>query len=216
MLHNKTLSRPIKKGSAGEATWAVSYADFLMVLLSFFIVFFSVDQKSILHKIVTGIQTTSGASGTSQATTTTAGAAATQTQDFESGMAALAKIMPQSTVSQYHGTARLEIVLPDNIYSLGEYKAPEKIIAPIVEHLKKFESQISITVVGHSDVTGFQKNRPVIGTNNTTLAGVRAAYASIYFQNQLPGADVATQTSSNHARSTRSLTLYVEEKKVSP
>jgi hypothetical protein len=238
MLHKGSLRTSSNRHGGGhDSSWAVSYADFLMVLLSFFIIFFSADSHNPLHKIMLDLSGKKQVSevtyedkggridnipGTGSGTGLAAGAGAgldgaagpggkTATgEDAESIFSSIANDLTGVKVSSNKKSDWIAFDLPADIYKLGSYDAPIAELNKILPQLKKYSKEISITIIGHSDATAFNGNRPVIGSSNLTLSSVRAAYASIYVQKELPDVLVSTQASSNQNRNTRSLTFIIK------
>jgi flagellar motor protein MotB len=203
-----TLAAPIRRNRPAEAGWAVSYADFLMVLLSFFILFFSTDRSSILNHVLVDLHGASrGPSSASGTGTSADGLALTSTEILED----LARKLPGVDLRLAKDRKRIELRLSDGLYRFGEFRAPETSLAPVLGALAPYQDRLLLTVVGHADATRYQRDTPVIEKNNRTLAGVRAAYAASYIETRLPGLRIQTRTTNRDARRARSLTILIEE-----
>ncbi len=225
MLHKRSLVRSVHKhGKGHDSSWAVSYADFLMVLLSFFIIFFSTDKQSPLHRLILDLSTKERAArGVAQVSSDTLpngsaiGDAVKDNKENNQNRFKFSMISEEFKdvkIESSDAPEQISIFLPDNIYPKGAYLAPETELLGIVNKLKKYSKEISITVVGHSDATKFSVSTPVIQANNLTLASVRAAYASIYIQNKLPEVSVSSQAFNSKNRESRSLTIVIKPKAI--
>jgi flagellar motor protein MotB len=211
-----------------EGGWAVSYADFLMVLLSFFIVFFSFDEKSSLHNIVVSLAQHSspvvanlgaGEGGTAKAGNIgignigNGGGPGTGTGGYGNDvLTRVSSIFKDSKIEAFATKERIVVDLPNDIYRAGAYQVPEQDLSAILSALAPYQSEISITIMGHADGTVFQHSRKVV-KDNLTLASLRAAYASTHVQQILPKAQVWIQASEHSARKTRSLSFVIEPRK---
>jgi flagellar motor protein MotB len=201
---------PAGKNHSAES-WAVSYADFLMVLLSFFIVFYSFDEKSVLHNVVVSISKTTGGAVDSNKTGAMGG-------DVPDGifnhkvLTEVSAMFRDAKVEAVVSKERIVVDLPDNIYPIGGYKVPAEKLDAILKSLEKYQAELSITVMGHADGVGFQNKTRVV-KDNLTLSSMRAAYASSHIQEVLPQAQVWIQASDDSKRKTRSISFVIEPRK---
>jgi flagellar motor protein MotB len=211
------LSTPNK--SHQEAGWAVSYADFLMVLLSFFIVFFSFDEKSALHNIVVSLsnQNPGGASAAGNGTGNGVSAPMSGTDEIQlydnAVLAKVANVFKLNKTETFVSKERVVVDLPADIYKVGSYTIPQKDLDAVLKSLTPYQKEISITVMGYSDTTAFQDSKNRVVKDNLTLSSMRAAYASNYIQQTLPQVQVWIQASEDGKRKTRSLSLVIEARK---
>jgi flagellar motor protein MotB len=208
-----------------EAGWAVSYADFLMVLLSFFIVFFSFDEKSALHNIVVSLNnnapTAAAGAGAGNGSGSGAGggllnAEKTDTvEKFDTEvLSKVAGVFKLNKTETSVTKERVVVDLPADVYRLGSYTVPRAQLDSVLKALIPYQGEISITVMGYSDSNAFPdgaKKRVV--KDNLTLSSMRAAYASNYIQQILPQTQVLIQASEEGKRQTRSLSLVIEARK---
>jgi flagellar motor protein MotB len=195
---------PPRYAKAADATWAVSYADFLMVLLSFFIIFFSADQKSPLHRIVLDF------AGAGKAAQILGSGNATANGEAGSIFADLSSSVGKGKIRAVETADEIVLDLPENIYPKGSFAAPKAELEEVIQKLEKHSGEVRVIVIGHSDQTSFSKRKAVIDGNNLTLSSVRAAYASIYLQTRLPKVPISTRTTFRDERNTRSLTLVIQ------
>jgi flagellar motor protein MotB len=227
------ISARISRSS--EGSWAVSYADFLMVLLSFFIVFFSINDQSPLHFIIKDLEKLSGGkSGTSNSTGTESAPnisekpsvpgqgqetseRQTPVRTLVTGQPSdvldrLAGILPNSILTEQRKVKQLTINLRNDIYGVGKFEIPASELEPVISELRAYQGHLGITVLGHSDPIAFAVNGKSLARDNTTLSSVRAAYAATYLQSRLPQAKVWTQAQYDDSRQTRSLSIILEER----
>ena len=211
------LRTPEKK--THDQTWAISYADFLMVLLSFFIIFFSTKEESYLHVIAqdilkgyhgkvvgTGVESAMGTNlGTGMAT----------------GTAGLSDGKILTTLSEQLKNAKLDtnatpnkliIELPNDVYLVGQYQAPQAELKKIADAIADHQKSLMLTVIGHSDQQKFPSDRKDYVNDNLTLASARATLASKFLRKEIPGITLRSMVDESNVRDTRSLTLMIEEK----
>lgn len=192
--------------------WAISYADFLMVLLSFFILFFSVDsevKQDVIQRILkdTQLKTTSSGMGGGSAR----------------GPSGIAGMPTKSLVEALKGLdikieeSKKKIILefPDNIYSLGQFQVTSDIknqMGILFKSLTPYYSQIQITFVGHTDQMPFFRNDSML-KDNFDLSVMRATKALQYSLSLGTPIDrVSAKGSADASRNSRTLSLIIEPK----
>lgn len=208
--------------------WAISYADFLMVLLSFFILFFSVDEqtkKSVIDQIV-DIDLSEmknkvrGASGKEDG--------ATQGEDADGrDVAALPKVggLPDDALESIVSGMEVEveptkkslrIIFPDNIYEHGEIDLgyfQKKELEELLGRLKPYLSEVEVVFVGHTDATQIRgSKRSSLLRDNFDLSVLRASKALQFALDlSLPASQFAAKGSASGERNTRSLSIIIRE-----
>jgi len=208
-----TLAKSSHAKGGGEGLWAISYADFLMVLLSFFIIFFSLEKndsksesKSVLSKLAinfnevsegakSGIRKISEPTAVSLGNKVVINDLSTKFKDSQS------IVVPDEE--------KIIINLPDNIYRAGEFEVTKPILDKVLLKFEGLQEKIQITVVGYSDDVKFASKGRRVVNENFTLAAVRASYAAKYIKNKLPNFKVNTHIDENMARNTRSISLVI-------
>jgi flagellar motor protein MotB len=173
-------------------SWAVSYADFLMVLLSFFIIFFSVDKnerKELIEQIAstTGGPNSAGAQQAPAKKGSQGGPAeepgtskASNQRRLPSGISEVAKGLDGFFVEHEDKSQKLYIYFDDNMFRPGEIEMPRDQIHKLNQILTRVEpymKDVNITFIGHTDssVVSRGKNRYV--SNNFDLSSLRATKA---------------------------------------
>jgi flagellar motor protein MotB len=158
-------------------SWAVSYADFLMVLLSFFIIFFSVDGNKKTDLIDQIAAETLGAGKNKPAGYTNKSLTNTR---LPSGVAEVANGVDGMFVERPDKSQKLYIYFDDNIYAPGQLDLNEAQIQnlrKILSSLQPFMDNISITFVGHTDSTAVSISRNRFIDDNFDLSSLRATKA---------------------------------------
>jgi len=198
-----------------EGVWAVSYADFLMVLLTFFILFFSIDSKGPLAKVALSFQNGGKGAEADSASTPAATGLSQGRKPASVHLEALSKLFKTSAFkTENDRNGSLILTLPDDTYGVGKYEAPAALLDRIAETLRPYDGKVAVQVIGHADPIGFPDgNSRVIG-NNLTLSSFRAVLASEYLQKGLPNTFISMRASQKSARKSRSLTLFIRESDV--
>lgn len=184
--------------------WAISYADFLMVLLSFFILFFStdaVDKNSIIYQISKHVNqkmgeggSKAGGSGSASGSSTAAsapdssgaatGSASSSTErdvaSLKGNAQALAEALKAHSVSVAVEQQKILFNFPDNIYAVGEYSMTDEVkevLKDTLTLLQPYYGSIDITIVGHTDSTNVRQSSAKLIKNNFDLSVFRATRA---------------------------------------
>lgn len=174
-----------------DHTWAVSYADFLMVLLSFFIIFFSQSDgaENVIFKITQELGKNSGQQGSAnQSSTAPEKAGNFSGQHPGAGpldRMALSKELKKEfsnfTFMENEKERAISILLPENIYNSGAYHLQDEAkqqFAELVKRLLPFKNAITITITGHTDISSVTPSRLKKFGDNTELSSLRAYYAT--------------------------------------
>jgi len=195
--------------------WAVAYSDFLMVLLSFFILFFSIDsdeKDSLIREIVKATDTQTHAGGRSPDSTqssTDVQAPAIEQINSQSLVDALKDFKIEVETDK----KSIEFLFPDNIFSIGQFDLADDTKSQLLEllnRLKPFESQVEITIVGHTDSLPLKRNPTAILNDNYALSVVRATRAVQFaVANGMSPASVAAKGSADARRRSRTLSVVV-------
>lgn len=162
---------PVEGVHDDSHSWAVSYADFLMVLLSFFVIFFSLDtekKEEIFQRLIAGTP----APGTEQKSN--------GTDRLPEGVSAVVTNIDGLYVSRPDEKQKLFIYFEDNIYSPGQLDLNEVQIDKlkgILTKLQPFMKEINITFIGHTDSTTVSVSRNRFISDNFDLSSLRATKA---------------------------------------
>ncbi len=184
--------------------WAISYADFLMVLLSFFIIFFSVDKdkkEHIIDQILLLTGNMKSANGESQ--TARKPAALPQFQVEIPGVVKVADSAQRT----------LTLHLPDDIYRRGSLDLSDEggdLLEKIFVSLKPHVEDLDFLLIGHSDASPVVTLKKIGINNNFELSAQRASRAvHVALRLGVPQLNLSVVGAANNHRNTRSLSVQV-------
>jgi flagellar motor protein MotB len=198
------LLRPRRETNRDEGSWAISYADFLMVLLTFFIFFYSDQSKNTLARVINEITSGSGTLSPAKFISRPEQASTGVLQQVS------AIVRESSYATDHNGKGYLLIEMPQNIYSVGGYQPPA-VVQTVLEKLRKFDGKLEIEIQGHADAVPFRagsENR-VINTN-LNLSAYRAVLLTQHFQSQMPNTRFSIKASDQSQKS-RTFSLIIRE-----
>lgn len=192
--------------------WAVSYADFLMVLLSFFIIFFSFnkeDKKTAIDDIVAYSTKIMGADSPSTKRAPSS---------FESSPNTIKNLEGKFngfSLETQEDLRALNIRFPDDIYKKGRADLDGDARAQfeaMITILSKFNGKVKITFIGHTDQTVLV-NQQYPGINdNFDLSALRASQAlRLAIKSGLNPQKLFLAGSAENKRNSRTLSVYIEE-----
>lgn len=207
----------------GEHSWAVSYADFLMVLLSFFILFFSVDadkKDSIIERILTdsrtGIGSESGAGSANQSQGGTAQGRQPLGIASEASLPSLEGQLKNYQFSYQKKEQELIVHLPDNIFKAGALNmdlSHQSVFEQLLTILEPYRTQIDLVIIGHTDHEPVRRVKSRVIADNLDVSVMRAAKAvQMALRRGWAPENLAAKGSSHWQRSTRSLSFVIREK----
>lgn len=192
--------------------WAVSYADFLMVLLSFFVIFFSIDsseKESLIDSIAakSDFDKNKG-SGGKQADRTVA-----SYSTLPAGIQEVGEQLEGFFVEKVDGKQKLFIYMDDNIYPPGKIDLPAQHIEKLKEiltNLEPYNGKINITFIGHTDQSVVSKSRSKHIKDNFDLSSLRATRAlQQAVKADFDPSHMYAQGVAEHTRGTRTLSLVI-------
>jgi len=195
--------------------WAISYADFLMVLLSFFVIFFSADDKkreNMIFQIVSElkiphVQVAGG--GVGRAITSIG-----SDNLSDSLSAQLRKALSGRKVEINEGRDSVTINLPDDIYTVGGVNLNEESEATLLEILEKVQPDIQSVVIGfigHTDSIPVDGSKHKVLNTNMDISVVRASKALMMGASfGLPVDHMYASGAAQNIRSTRSLSVVIK------
>lgn len=195
--------------------WAVSYCDLLMVLMSFFILFFQIndnkEQASPVRDVMLALKN--------------------ETQEVVSkAPAALANRMPSSAIEKLANVLQSENVqiiedpsgkiitldFRSNLYPPRGYafpKSQQAQLEKILKEIKPFSKNLMITFIGHADESKITMIKDNIIDSNLVLSNLRATRAvEIAFQLGFDPMNVTGQGAGEFSRNTRSLSIRISER----
>lgn len=193
--------------------WAVSYADFLMVLLSFFILFYSIDNKSRDSLILKLSQEFSkDAPKGSQSAGRGPSATSFTKQNHEDLFQSIQGL--NLAVSKDH--LSLVVDFPDDLFPTGRYKLTNKqtqTLTNLLEKLRPYDGKVNLYFEGHTDSAPLIVHRNELVTDNYMLSSLRAMIAlnlakTLNFDEKT----LFMQANSSNIRNSRSLSIRIEPK----
>ncbi|MCC6137385.1 MAG: hypothetical protein IT287_02045 [Bdellovibrionaceae bacterium] len=199
---------------ANASSWAVSYSDFLMTLLCFFVLFFSLDepgQNSLILKISESFK---GATlGSTEHSTPKESKLVSIDNVFS-------KKLEDLKISVTKDKNSLIVHFPENLFETGKYELDDKNLASIKEvfgNLAKYKSHVNLYFEGHTDDQPLHRQVSSIVLDNYLLGSLRAASAlkvakSLGFEEK----DMFIQTTSSHQRNSRTLSIKIQPREAQP
>jgi flagellar motor protein MotB len=197
--------------------WAVSYADFLMVLLSFFILFFSVkpvDKDTLINVISRvrerGLGVGEGLGFPQKQKTVNGSLAPSPAQIVENIKSNLKGI----DFKINDKTKSVTFMLADDIYKQGRILPSvegQNALKELIELLKPYQESLDIVFVGHTDSDPV-KHAKVLGIeNNFDLSALRAAAAVRFALSEgLLKEHLFIHGSADNTRSSKSLSIIAK------
>ncbi len=189
--------------------WAVSYADFLMVLLSFFVIFFSTSpehKESIIRRIVASTDT--------KLTTAEIASDLEKSKDSPSSTnSPLSRLVLEKGVEIETIGDQLVLSLPDDLYQKGHLAlqgASLSLYRELIRSLMIYKNQVELTIIGHTDSTPVKNIRGPFLDNNFAFSATRASEAlKIAAEEGFPVEYLSAKGSADQKRNTRSLSLVL-------
>ena len=197
--------------------WAVSYADFLMVLLSFFILFFSTDTQTKDDIIEVISKKTQKITEGSESSSSLAGTAGTGIDGVD--VDSLINVLKARNVSVEKLKRKIVFRFADNIYGLGEFRLTQdsrQELFAVLDLLKPYYEAVDITIVGHTDSLKLkQRDQKQLIKNNFDLSVFRATRAlEAAIGHGAPIEALAAKGSADFRRNSRTLSLVVTPRNI--
>lgn len=206
---------------AEENTWAVSYADLLMVLLSFFVIFFSVESSknkdALIYKILSEVKNPRAGTGPANGYGQAAQGAKGSRLFTEADAKQMASLFKGLNPAVGRNPASLTLEFPDNVYKSGTYKLKGdslKEFHRVFEMLRPYDMQLEVMIIGHSDSKQVAA-APAGGRkfeDNFELSSLRASAAIREAVTQGFSEDhIRGQAASHNERNTRSISIMIRD-----
>ncbi|MBX3019915.1 MAG: hypothetical protein KF767_18655 [Bdellovibrionaceae bacterium] len=213
-------------GIHAEESWAVSYADMLMVLLAFFVVFFSIDNKSEkddLIDLLSGKKAAAGdreKAGGNVVEQVRVGDKVGQAAEGLEGLQKFVMKLPGFETETRVEGRKLILHFPENIYGPGKYMLTGdmmKSLDEVIDRLKPYQAGVDVAFVGHTDEKQLRASRGRTLANNFDLSSLRASRAlQRAIEMGIKPATLSAQGGAEFSRNTRSLTIVVSLKREDP
>lgn len=186
--------------------WAVSYADLLMVMLSFFVLYFSFAEESPatvekqIHQLAMAMKGISDEKmGTGRGPSS-------------EKMQSLAELLKVNGIKVSEVEDYLLLELDKGVFDSADYVMRKDLrsqVDIVLQAFKPFQTQFALTVIGHAD------KRPLIPRNqflqdNFDLSSLRALNVMKYMISQgIPEHLASARAAGSHDRDARSITLQI-------
>lgn len=191
--------------------WAVSYADFLMALLSFFVLFYSADpdkRENLIFNLSKQFSQYGGGAG--------------ELQKVDRGPAQLSESLVQAANRLNFKVERqgqiLTLNFADNMYRPGRYDFPKKHeqeLKEVLQLLKAHQGSINLYFEGHADNQPLIHHKTSVVKDNYILSSLRASTAlKLASDMGIDENNMFIKASSSNTRNTRSLSIRIEVKGV--
>lgn len=210
--------------------WAVSYADFLMVLLSFFVIFFSVNKDNknhLIFNIMSKIdkdgkyKAAQGGSSSAQSEASSVGQSSTKglsatglPEDLEKKISQVYKNKMSYLKVE---NEKVIINLPDNAFATGSFELnseAQRELDTLYKNLEPYLEHIKIGFVGHSDSRPVRQWAGREVSNNMDVSALRASRVlSRAIKSGLKSDHLYAVGAGSSSRNTRSLTLVISSYK---
>lgn len=196
--------------------WAVSYSDFLMALLSFFILFFSIDtpkRDQIIYNLASEFSASKQGAG---------GFGSSNKDKGEDGKdhrlpASFVDNLKDYNVSVDKDHEALIINFPDDLFKAGQHTMHSEkmaIITNCLKMLQPYNGKITLYFEGHTDDKPLRIHKNDIITDNFVLSSLRASSAlGLAKKMGFEEKHMFTQASSSNLRNSRSLSIRIEPRK---
>jgi len=205
---------------SNQHLWAVSYSDFLMALLSFFILFFSVDsptRSSVVLQIADQFKSSSP-SGKSVSGVSDDKSPAGLGGSYGRIPANLADSFADLHVQVEKDNEALVINFPNDFFLPGQHiiePSHREMISQFLEKIKPFEAKVNLYFEGHTDDSPLRIHKNDIIVDNYVLSSLRANSAlSMARTLGFSEKNLFIQANSSNVRNSRSLSIRIEPKQL--
>ncbi len=215
--HRIDRPKPLEIHDDSTHLWAVSYSDLLMVLLSFFILFFSMGEKKqdILHKLIPVAdvgngELNSGARSPSNSTDDTTAASSSLMNTRTIANVAKAAGLEASAMGD---SSSVLIVFPKDIYPRGKLdlaNAEKAKLKDLLNSLSPNLDKLKFEFIGHSDAIPIGRTQALL-QDNFELSSLRATRAIRYALSvsELHPEQVTAKGSGSQKLSSRTLSIAI-------
>jgi len=192
--------------------WAVSYSDFLMVLLSFFILFFSTEapqKKKLIMELATHFSDSNAGPGSGSGQGT--GVGPDGNRRMPSGVFESLKGLDVAVDTEKEN---LIINFPNNLYGPGKHHIENTslvLIENFLKIMKPYQGNVNLYFEGHADSAPLKVHKNEIVVDNFVLSSLRASSAlGIARKMGFSEKNMFIQANSSNLRNSRSLSIRIE------
>jgi flagellar motor protein MotB len=223
------LERPeppsIKRSLATAGTaendhlWVVSYADLLMVLLSFFVLFFSTGKLTddkLIRKLLLKEPTVASKQVTEQANSV-------QTSPSVKPVHHLSGELLRSLSGLNLTTARQDdkivVYFPDNVFREGSIRLPKSQVQSfkkLISEIAPYSQQLHFKIVGHTDHAWKVGEKRISRFRDNLELSTERARVALQFavRNGIPQQALSVEGAADFQRDSRTLSIVIEERRV--
>lgn len=211
---------PVHVEEGDAHLWAVSYSDLLMVLMSFFVIYFSFDDSAASKNgllniaksmkgetIVPSSPSSSHALESKNGEVTPVGNVTTGTNE------SFRKRLEELNVKIEAPGKSLILNLEPDIFGMGHFEltpSTQARLKEILSIISPYKDEVEIVIIGHSDSKHIGKKNAYLG-NNFDLSSLRALKALQYYLDLgFPSDQISAQGAGENARNSRSLSLKIQ------
>jgi len=191
--------------------WAVSYSDFLMVLLSFFVLFFSAEapqKQKLILELANHFSSSDPANGSGDGNGTGPGSG-----NHRMPASVLASLKNLNVTVEKEKES-LIINFPNDLYGPGQHKMDKKKLALIENFLniiKPYKGNVLLYFEGHADDSPIHRHKNNIVVDNFVLSSLRASSALGLARDMgFSEKSMFIQAASSNLRNSRSLSIRIE------
>jgi len=216
-LHRVERPEPAHLQEESGDLWAVSYADLLMVLLSFFVLFFSLekDKKGEVVNTFTRFRAPTSVEKEIKKDFSQSGWESEPSQITQPSLSELKQSLKDFPVQVEQTASTLSFEMPEGIFAPGSTKMAGnglKVLDDTLNHLKKYQKYIRISFIGHTDSSPITKAKSKIRfKDNLDLSVLRATDALRHAEKKgFHHSQLVAKGAGSYGRSVRSLSIEIE------
>ena len=200
--------------------WAVSYSDFLMALLSFFILFFSMESKEDRSELIMHLANQFSSDKVVAGSASSSGESAGNTAEGHRRLpATLLSSLSEMDYEVDKEKKSLIVHFPDDIFQPGQYRISDqnkKTMNRFLDILKPHQGKVRLYFEGHADTAPLVRHRSSVVTDNFVLSSLRAnAALSLARGNGFSEENLFVQAASSNRRNSRSFSVRIEPRQES-
>ena len=201
--------------SHGGEGWAISYADMLMVLLSFFVMFFSLkdEHPETFDQELKKISMSMEAGAKDKKAVKGAEPAAPMKEPAAKNYSELASALKIQGVSVIDEKTQLVVTLDDAAFKSAGFSPNRAIrgrVDEIMQKLKPFNKSIQLTVVGHTDSRRLVPRNEFLA-DNFDLSSLRALHVLKYvLARGFPERRATARAAASFDRAARSVSFVIQ------
>ena len=217
LRHIRVEQRPKSQLSSEEnQNWAVSYSDMLMVLMSFFIIFFSFNEehpeKNIIRQISSQMHHQKPETGSLEKSQPHKKTLPVTTENTSLQNISIAFKQNNIELSNGNDQSSLTVHLKDQLYSKRQFVIEGQVkdeLKKVLQILLPYKDKLQITLIGHSDQLALS-NAGFYLASNLDLSSLRASRAlSFAIEEGYDPSQLTIQAATDQSRNTRSLSIKV-------